>query len=80
LHRQVHLARAQPRPLVPTPKAPTLTPRVGWDGVGDSILFAQHAVEMFPRALPDSPSRYCLDRLSNRLTKILSEARKLRPP
>jgi len=30
--------------------------------------------------LPDGPSRNCLDRLSNRLTKILSETRKLNPP
>jgi hypothetical protein len=33
---------------------------------------------MFRRALADGPSRHWLDRLSNRLTKILSEARKLR--
>jgi hypothetical protein len=33
---------------------------------------------MFRRALPNGPSRRCLDRLSNRLTKIVSEARKLR--
>jgi len=37
-------------------------------------------LEMFRRALPDGTSRRCLDRLSNRLTKILTEARKLRTP
>jgi hypothetical protein len=32
---------------------------------------------MFRRSLPDGPLRHRLDRLSNRLIKILSEARKL---
>jgi len=50
------------------------------DGVVESLLFAQHAIEMFRRSLPDSHPRRCLDRLSNRLTKILSEARKLNSP
>jgi signal transduction histidine kinase len=53
--------------------------RAGRDGVVDSLLVAQHALEMFRRALPDGGSRRCLDRLSNRLTKIISEARKLDP-
>ncbi|HEX8800150.1 MAG TPA: tyrosine-type recombinase/integrase, partial [Terriglobales bacterium] len=43
----------------------------------DSLLAAQHVLEMFRRALPTGPSRECLDRLSNRLTKIVSETRKL---
>ena len=34
--------------------------------------------EMFRRPLPNGSSRSCFDRLSNRLTKILTEARKLR--
>ena len=80
LHREFGLARSQPRHLAPQPKAPAITPRAGLDGVVDSILFAQHAMEMFRRALPDGPSRNCLDRLSNRLTKILSETRRLNPP
>jgi hypothetical protein len=80
LQREFHLARSQPRHLAPHPKAPTISPRAGLDGVVDSLLFAQHAIEMFRRTLPDGPPRNCLDRLSNRLTKILSETRKLRPP
>jgi hypothetical protein len=52
----------------------------GLDGVVDSLLAAQHVLEMFRRALPKGPSRKCLDRLSNRLSKILSEARKLPTP
>ena len=79
LQREFLLARSQPRHLVPQPKAPAISPRAGLDGVADALLFAQHAIEMFRRSLPDGPPRRCLDRLSNRLTKILSEARKLNP-
>jgi hypothetical protein len=77
LLREFRLARSQPRHLIPQPKAPMITPRAGLDGVVDSLLFAQHAIEMFRRSLSESPSKNRLDRLSNRLTKILSEARKL---
>jgi hypothetical protein len=52
----------------------------GLDGVIDSLRAAQHVLEIFRRPLPNGTSRTCLDRLSNRLTKILSEARKLRTP
>jgi hypothetical protein len=72
-------APSSPRHLLPQPKAPTISPRAGLDGVADALLFAQHAIEMFRRSLPDSPPRRPLDRLSNRLTKIISEARKLNP-
>jgi Phage integrase family len=77
LQREFHLARSHPRHLAPQPKAPAISPRAGLDGVADALLFAQHAIEMFRRSLSDGPPRRCLDRLSNRLTKILSEARKL---
>ena len=80
LQRELSLARSQPRHLAPRPRAPILTPRAGIDGVVDSLLFAQHAIEMFRRSLPEGSARDCLDRLSNRLTKILSQARKLNPP
>ena len=56
---------------------PSARIRTGLNGVIDSLLAAQHVLEMFRRTLPDSPSRASLNRLSNRLTKILSEARKL---
>jgi hypothetical protein len=80
LQREFHLARSQPRHLIPQPKAPTLSLRIGLPGVIDALLFAQHATEMFRRSLSDGPTRHCLDRLSNRLTKILSELRKLSSP
>jgi len=79
LQREFRLARSQPRHLAPQPKAPMISPRAGLDGVVDSLLFTQHAIEMFRRSLPEGSSRRCLDRLSNRLTKILTEARKLNP-
>jgi hypothetical protein len=79
LQREYHLARAKPRHLIPQPKAPTISPRIGLDGVIDSLLFAQHAIEMFRRSLADGPARRCLDRLSNRLSKILTQIRKLAP-
>lgn len=77
LQREFHLARSQPRHLAPQPKTPAISPRAGLAGVADALLFAQHTIEMFRRSLSDGPPRRCLDRLSNRLTKILSEARKL---
>ncbi len=80
LQREFQRARSQPRHLVPQPKMPSARLRAGIEGVIDSLLAAQHVLEMFRRALPKSSSRACLDRLSNRLTKILSEARKLRTP
>jgi len=65
--------------LVPQPKIP-FTPRAGFDGLIDSLLAAQHVLEMFRRTLPNGTSRRHLDRLSNRLTKIVTEARKLATP
>ena len=79
LQREFHLARSRPGHLAPQPKVPIISPHAGLAGAVDSLLFAQHAIEMFRRSLPDGPLRHCLDQLSNRLTKILSEARKLSP-
>jgi hypothetical protein len=79
LQREFHLARSQPRHLAPQPKAPISSPRAGLGGVIDSLLFAQHAIEMFRRSLPDSRQKHRLDQLANRLTKILAETRKLNP-
>ena len=80
LQREFELARSKPRHLVPQPRVPSAPLRAGLDGLIDSLLAAQHVLEMFRRALPDGTSRRRLDRLSNRLTKIVIEARKLRTP
>ena len=80
LRREFDLARAKPRHLVPQPKTSSASLPAGLDGVIDALLAAQHVLEMFRRALPDGASRTSLARLANRLTKILTEARKLTTP
>ena len=80
LRREFDLARSQPRHLVPQPKTSIASLRAGINGVLDALLSAQHVLEMFRRALPNGASRSCLNRLSNRLSKIVAEARKLPTP
>ena len=79
LQREFDSACSHPRHLTPQPKTQAASTRAGLDGVLDALLTAQHVVEMYRRALPDGPPRRCLNRLVNRLTKILSEIRKLQP-
>ena len=78
LEREFQLARSKPRHLAPQPKASSVTQHTGFDGLIDSLIAAQHALMMFRRSLPSDDSRSLLERLSNRLTKILAEIRKLR--
>jgi len=80
LQREFHLARSQPRHLAPPPQTHFASARAGLNGVMDSLRTTQHLVEMFRRTLPDGAPRRCLDRVSNRLTKILAIARKLATP
>jgi site-specific recombinase XerD len=80
LQRAFELARSKPRHLVPQPKVSSAPVREGLDGVIDSLLAAQHVLEMFRRTLPKGTAQLRLNRLSNRLTKILIEARKLATP
>jgi hypothetical protein len=81
LQREFHLARSHPRHLMPPPKLPTPAsgPQPDLPGALHSLQAAQHVLEMFRRSLPDDGERRILDRLMNRLTKILSLLRKLRP-
>ena len=79
LQREFEVARSKARHFVPQPKT-SFTPRAGLDGLIDSLLGAQHVLEMFRRTLPNGTSRCRLNRLSNRLTKIVTEARKLATP
>lgn len=80
LQREFHLARSQPRHLAPLPKPPLATIRAGLDGLIDSFLAAQYVLDIFAHTLPKGASRTRLGRLSNRLTKIVTEARKLDTP
>lgn len=80
LQREFEMARSKPRHLVPQPKVPSAPLRAGLDGVLDSLGTAQHVLEMFRRTLTNRASRRRLRRLSNRLSKIIREARKLAAP
>jgi len=80
LQRQFELARSQSQHIAPPPRTPLSPMRAGFAGLIDSLLTAQHVVEMYRRTLPGGPPRRSLDRLVNRLTKILTEVRKLEPP
>jgi integrase len=77
LERALEMAWAKPRHLAPQPKPSSLQLRAGFNGLLDSLQESQHALEMFRRSLPIGDKRNHLDRLANRLTKILAEIRKL---
>jgi integrase len=78
LEREFQLARAKPRHLAPQPKSSSPEVRAGFNGLIDSFQASQHALEIFRRSLPNGDKRNRLDRLANRLTKILAEIRKLK--
>jgi hypothetical protein len=81
LQREYHLARAHPRHLVPSPPTPfAASASLDPAGILHSLQSAQHVMEMFRRTLPEGFDRRLLDRLTNRLTKIAAQIRKLNPP
>ena len=47
LEREFQLARSKPRHLAPQPKTSTAPVRTGFDGLIDSLVAAQHVMEMF---------------------------------
>jgi hypothetical protein len=79
LQREFHLARSQPRHLLPASRLPASisSSQPNLASLLDSLHVTQHVLEMFRRTLPQGPDRRLLDRLANRLTKIASETRKL---
>lgn len=77
LAREFQLAHSQPRHLAPQPKLSALPARAGLNGIIDSLIAAQHVMEMFRRSSPNAPARNRLLRFSKRLFKILAEIRKL---
>jgi hypothetical protein len=79
LQREFHLAQSQPRHLLPPSRFPVSIPSPQADHACllKSLLVAQHVLEMFRRTCSQGPDRSLLDRLNNRLTKIISEVRKL---
>lgn len=79
LQREFHRAQTQPRHLAPQPKTSGMSLCDGVDGIIQSILASQHLLEMFRRSLSDDATRRYLNRVSNRLTKILAVLRNLAP-
>ena len=77
LEREFQLARSKPRHLAPQPKTAATPVRAGLGGLIDSLIAAQHIMEMFRRSLPNGHTRNRLLSLSKRLFKILAEIRKL---
>ncbi len=82
LQREFHLARSQPRHIAPPPRVPSSIspPRPDLEGLIDSLRAAQHVLEMFRRSVSATSARHLLDRLANRLVKIVTEAKKLSTP
>ena len=78
LQREFQLANAKPRHLAPQPKTTSVPLCSGLDGLIDSLLAVQNRILIYRRSLPNSDDRSRLDRLANRLTKILAETRKLK--
>jgi site-specific recombinase XerD len=79
LQREYQQAHSQPRHLAPRPKQSN-SRRADLPGLVEALHAAQHVLEMFRRTLPEGASRRRLDRLANRLTKIVCEARTLETP
>jgi integrase len=82
LQREYRLARSQPRHLVPAPRAASSVspPSADLAGLIDSLRTTQHVLEMFRRSVAETSYRRLLDRLANRLVKIVAEAKKLKTP
>jgi integrase len=81
LQREFHLALSHPRHLVPSPTISSgSSTRADASNLLDSLTVAQHVLEMYRRSLTDNSARRLLDRVANRLTKILAEIRKLNTP
>jgi site-specific recombinase XerD len=81
LQREFHLALSHPRHLVPSRTLSSGSPpRADLSSLIDSLTAAQHVLEMYRRNVADNSARRLLDRLANRILKILTETRKFNPP
>lgn len=81
LQREFHLALSHPRHLVPSHTTSSgAPPRPDLSSLIASLIGAQHVLEMYRRNVDDKSARRLLDRLANRILKILTETRKLNPP
>jgi integrase len=75
LQREYHAALAHPKHLTPLPRLPISTHSActGLPMLLASLRATQHVLEMFRRAVTDDSTRHLLDRLGNRLIKIIAE-------
>jgi integrase len=82
LQREYRLSRSQPRHIAPPPRVPSYTSPFRADAARliDSLRAAQHVLEMFRRSAVETSARRLLDRLANRLVKIVTDAKKLITP
>jgi integrase len=81
LQREFHLALAHPRHLPPSQIVSSGSPpRADLPSLIDSLTAAQHVLEIYRRSVADNSARRLLDRLANRIVKILAEIRKLNSP
>jgi integrase len=81
LQREFHLARSHPRHMAPSGRTSSVSPpRPDLLSLIDSLKSTQQVLEMFRRGLTRDSPRRLLDRIANRLTKILAEVRKLNAP
>jgi len=80
LQREFHLALSHPRHLAPSRSISSdLAPRADLAGLIHSLTTAQHVLEIYRRNVTDPSARRLLDRLANRIVKLLSQTRKLNP-
>jgi hypothetical protein len=81
LQREYHLARSHPRHLVPSPPAlrSSSSSHADLPSLLGSLEVARHILEMFRRDLTDDSTRRLLDRLGDRLSKIVAQLRHLSP-
>jgi integrase len=79
LQREFQMACSHPRHLTPHPRGPHSThPRhADLASLIDSLHAAQHVLAMYRRNVPQTSARRSLDRLANRLAKLLAAARNL---
>ena len=80
LQLEYHLARA-PRHQVPCPQAlrSPASFRADLPSLVNSPDTTRYVLEMFCRTLSEDHARRLLDRIGNRLTKILAELRRIGP-
>ena len=81
LQREYHLAREHPRHQVPCPQAlrSPASFRADLPSLVNSLDTTRYVLEMFRRTLSEDHARRLLDRIGNRLTKVLAELRRIGP-